>query len=98
MWPATGVICTQNRRRSRSPTTSCGALRRVVDLLVDVLGDGIGQPGERLELVERRVLHRPDPTELLHQPLAPRGTEAGHALEHRLLRHALAPQVAVVVD
>ena len=59
-------------RRGRPAPGRCTAIeRRVVDALVHRLGHGVGQPRQRLQLLERRLLHRLHAAELLHQPLAP---------------------------
>ena len=83
-----------SRRRRRAQRRARG---RGVDLVVHGLGDLVGQPGQRLQLLERGLLDLADPTELLHQPLLAGLAEAGDAVEHRG-GHALAPQLAVVRD
>ena len=65
-----------------------------MELGVDRVGDGVGQPAQGLEVVEVGSLDRVDAAQLLDEPLAAGLAEPGDAVE-RARRHPLAAPLAV---
>src|SRR3954447_20848254 len=81
----------------RSEMASVICTSRLMEFLMDVDRHRVRQPGQGDELGQRRLLHRGHAAQLLDQPLLPRRPEAGDVVD-AALDHALAPELAVVVD
>src|SRR5437588_3290989 len=70
---------------------------RTVELGVQRVGHLLGQPGDRLQVLEAGLLHGRDAAQVLQQALLPSGPEAGDVVDGAL-GHALAAELAVIGD